>query len=166
MKKLTLVFYILLFCRAINSQCYRESIISPTPFMGNHGEIFKLGDGTVWKVEYEYEYLYEYYPGVIICPSKNIVIVNGEKLNVKQLHGSTSPSSAHNLIESQIDGDFNGWEGNTIYKLINGQIWQQVDYHYCYHYSFAPKIIIFTENGRHFMQVDGISHAVEVKNLK
>lgn len=29
-----------------------------------------------------------------------------------------------NIIETFIDGDFNGWEGNTIVKLQNGQIWQ------------------------------------------
>ena len=26
------------------------------------------------------------------------------------------------VVESQIDGDFNGWEGETIVKLMNGQI--------------------------------------------
>ena len=26
-------------------------------------------------------------------------------------------------IETQIDGEFNGWEGDTIYKLRIGQIW-------------------------------------------
>jgi len=26
-------------------------------------------------------------------------------------------------IETHIEGDFEGWEGETIYKLSNGQIW-------------------------------------------
>jgi hypothetical protein len=33
------------------------------------------------------------------------------------------------VVESQIDGDFNGWEGETVVKLVNGQIWQQTEYH-------------------------------------
>ena len=29
------------------------------------------------------------------------------------------------VIESKINGDFKGWEGETTYELINGQVWQQ-----------------------------------------
>ena len=29
------------------------------------------------------------------------------------------------VIESKIDGEFEGWEGDTIFKMMNGQIWQQ-----------------------------------------
>lgn len=31
--------------------CYESSILSPTPFMGNNGEIFKLADGSIWEVK-------------------------------------------------------------------------------------------------------------------
>jgi hypothetical protein len=60
---------------------------------------------------------------------------------------------SYNYIESQIDGDFNGWEGETVYKLTNGQVWQQAEYTYTYSYSFMPKIIIFMKNGSYYMQV-------------
>ena len=53
--------------------------------MGNNDEIFVLDDGTIWEVKYEYEYLYEYYPQVIMCPSKGIMLINNKKLNVQQL---------------------------------------------------------------------------------
>lgn len=50
-------------------ECYRTAIQGPTPFLGNGGEIILLADGTVWKeVSYQYLYLYEYYPSVIVCP--------------------------------------------------------------------------------------------------
>lgn len=29
------------------------------------------------------------------------------------------------VIESNIDGDFKGWDGNTIIKLVNQQEWEQ-----------------------------------------
>ena len=44
------------------------------------------------------------------------------------------------VVESQIDGDFNGWEGETIVKLMNGQIWQQAEYHYEYHYAYMLRL--------------------------
>ena len=64
--------------------CYTSSITSPTPFMGNDGEIFRLSDGSVWEVKYEYEYLYEYYPQVVICPSRGILIIDGGKLTFRR----------------------------------------------------------------------------------
>jgi len=30
-------------------------------------------------------------------------------------------------IESRITGTFTGWKGNTLFKLDNGQVWQQTD---------------------------------------
>lgn len=59
------------------------------------------------------------------------------------------------VIESQIDGEFKGWEGETIYKLMNGQIWQQASYHYHYHYAYSPKVLIYPSGGGHKMKVDG-----------
>jgi hypothetical protein len=46
--------------------CYQSSILSPSPFMGNNEEIFKLADGSLWKVKYEYQYLYEYRPDITL----------------------------------------------------------------------------------------------------
>ena len=64
-------------------ECYKSSIQKPTPFMGNNGEIFVLTDGTVWEIKYEYEYMYEYYPAVVACPTRGYVIVSGKKLNAQ-----------------------------------------------------------------------------------
>jgi hypothetical protein len=69
-------------------------------------------------------------------------------------------------IESRIDGDFNGWEGETIFKLQNGQIWQQASYAYNYHYAYAPKVLIYRSGPGYMMRVDGIDRAIAVKRLK
>ena len=39
------------------------------------------------------------------------------------------------VVETQVDGEYTGWEGETIIKLVNGQIWQQIEYYYEYHYA-------------------------------
>lgn len=69
------------------SGCYKSSIMSPAPFLGNHDEHFKLSDGSVWKVQFAYEYLYEYYPTVTICPSAGKLIVGGKKIDVIPVAG-------------------------------------------------------------------------------
>lgn len=76
-----------------------------------------------------------------------------------------SPASTP-VIESQIDGDFEGWEGETIVKLVSGQIWQQTEYHYEYHYAFMPKVIIYKPAPGYKMKVEGTDSAVGVTRLK
>lgn len=85
----------------------------------------------------------------------------------KKKRGNIKPkSSPPRVIESQIDGEFEGWEGETIIKLMNGQIWQQYEYHYHYHYSYMPKVLIYKSGGMYKMKVDGIEKAVGVIQLK
>ena len=70
---------------SLADSCYKESIINPSPFMGNHDEIFELSNGTIWKVQYEYEYLYEYYTSVIVCTTKNYIIIDWKELSVSKI---------------------------------------------------------------------------------
>ena len=67
------------------AECYISTIVKPTPFLGNDGEIVQLQDGTIWEIKYEYEYMYEYYPEVIVCPTRGVLIVDEKKLNAEQL---------------------------------------------------------------------------------
>ena len=141
--------------------------------MGNHGEIFRLADGSLWEVqyEYEYEYMYEYNPTVIVCPSGGKLVVGGKTLNVQQVAaGRSSPqlraAPTTNFIESRIDGEFSGWEGETIFKLENGQIWKQASYAYMYSYKYRPKVLIFRTEGGYEMKVDGVSNRIRVTRLR
>ena len=244
--------------------CHESSILSPSPFMGNNGEILKLADGSRWEVKYEYEYLYAYQPSVIICPGQNKLILGKKSLNVQlvtdaqrsanspkgkaphagdwqlfeetALEGSiggtvqlgrifkttsgnvyevtgltlqlvlelqpevtvlrngdvyklvvkgfdeplickllSSAISAKNspgagptpsVIETQIDDDFEGWDGETIFKLSNGQVWQQAAYAYTYHYAYRPKVLIYLSGSAYRMNVEGVGSTILVKRLK
>jgi hypothetical protein len=77
---------------------------------------------------------------------------------------AAAPSSG--LIETTIDGEFKGWEGETIIKLSNGQIWQQTEYHYHYHYAYMPKILIIATAGGYKAKVEGVNKAVGVTRLR
>jgi hypothetical protein len=76
--------------------------------------------------------------------------------------GSTS---AVTTVESQVDGEFNGWEGETIVKLLNGQIWQQTEYHYEYRYAYMPKVLVYPSGSGYKMKIEGAA-AVGVQRLK
>jgi hypothetical protein len=77
---------------------------------------------------------------------------------------TTAPASA--VIETQIEGEFEGWSGDTIFKLANGQIWQQSSYAYTYHYAYRPKVLIYKAGAVYQMKVDGVDGAIQVKRLK
>jgi hypothetical protein len=70
------------------------------------------------------------------------------------------------VIESRIDGEFQGWDGETIFRLQNGQIWQQARYAYRYHYAYIPRVTIIQSNGRYIMQVEGIDDTLEVVRIR
>lgn len=90
-----------------------------------------------------------------------------------KLYGSASSTtddsttaSAPAVIETQIEGEFEGWSGDTIFKLANGQIWQQSSYAYTYHYAYRPKVLIYKTGAVYQMKVDGVGDAIQVKRLK
>ena len=74
--------------------CYKTSILSPSPFMGNNDEIFKTSDGRLWQVKYEYQYMYEYYPNVDIC-NESRLIVNGKSINIVPVGSSRSKNNSN-----------------------------------------------------------------------
>lgn len=91
------------------------------------------------------------------------------QLSVLNAITDTSTSESTNsseVIESNIDGVFKGWDGETIFKLTNGQIWQQSVYSYTYHYAYSPKVLIINSNGRYLMQVNGVSGTIQVIRIK
>ena len=63
-------------------------------------------------------------------------------------------STCSPAIESRIDGEFEGWDGETIFPLTNGQIWQQVQYAYTYSYKDRASVTIYST-------VDGCTLKVE-----
>lgn len=117
--------------------------------------IFKMSNGSYWvQTKYKYWYHYAYRPDVVISEEngQTILTVAGHSIPVKRVY---------DVIESQIDGEFNGWDGNTRYKLTNGQEWQQTEYHYCYKYAYRPDVMIYQIGGKSMMYVDGTQATVK-----
>lgn len=69
-------------------------------------------------------------------------------------------------IESTISGEFNGWEGETIFKFDNGQIWQQAEYDYTYSYSYRPEVTIYQTSGGCRMKVEDEDETILVRRIR
>jgi hypothetical protein len=70
------------------------------------------------------------------------------------------------VIETCIEGDFEGWDGETIFKLCNGQIWQQSEYAYTYHYAYRPSVTIYRTASGYRMKVEDVAETIVVQRIK
>jgi hypothetical protein len=105
----------------------------------------------------------------VMCGATGIQVCsdcNGSGKNMPKKQAVARRQLATSVIESNIDGDFEGWEGETIFKLDNGQIWQQTSYAYTYHYAYHPEVMIINVKGTWKMKVEGVDDMIEVKRLK
>jgi hypothetical protein len=114
-------------------------------------KLFKLMDGSYWlQAEYKYWYHYEYMPRVEIVRASGALYLRiagrTEQVRVEQL---TS------VIKSRIAGEFKGWEGESEYQLINGEIWKQAAYKYEYQYAYQPEVVIYQTSSGTVMDVEG-----------
>lgn len=82
--------------------CYETAIQTPAPFLGNNGELFKLNDGSIWEVSGSYEYLYAYYPAVIVCPDRGRMSVNGKVIYMKRVGDSSSQLPSRPIPKSTV----------------------------------------------------------------
>ena len=70
------------------------------------------------------------------------------------------------VVTARIDGEFTGWSGETVFVLTNGQVWQQAEYKYFYHYAYSPEVHIVPSNGAYVLVVSGTSQVLRVRRLK
>jgi hypothetical protein len=78
----------------------------------------------------------------------------------------TARSGCAAPIETRIDGEFQGWTGDTVFKLLNGQIWKQTSYNYKYAYKYSPGVLIYKGGVGCKMKVDGVDGEISVERLK
>ena len=108
-------------------------------------------DGSYW-IQDVYKYWYHY----AYCPRVNILRGNGRYfLQVEGQNQTVAIRQISDVIESQINGEFKGWEGETTYQLTNGQTWKQSTYMYENTYSYMPEILIYSVSGGYKMRVEG-----------
>ena len=70
-----------------------------------------------------------------------------------------------NRIESRILGCFNGWNGHTVFRLENGQAWQQADSS-TYEVTLQdPQVVIKRLGFGYLLTLPGHSGTVFVKRI-
>ena len=52
------------------------------------------------------------------------------------------------IREAQIDSEFTGFDGETLFAFTDGTFWVQDEYKYWYHYAYRPQVTLFESGGR------------------
>jgi hypothetical protein len=65
-------------------------------------------------------------------------------------------------LVTQIEGEFSGFDDGAVFRLANGQTWQQARYRYRYHYAYRPQVEILSRAGGYVMRVLCMDDQVEV----
>ncbi|MGH8280473.1 MAG: hypothetical protein ACRETQ_13060 [Gammaproteobacteria bacterium] len=76
-------------------------------------------------------------------------------------------TAAPSRIESRIVGEFNGWNGNTVFKLENGQVWQQAATGFFTNIRLEnPQVVIKKLVFGYLLTVPGQGETVFVRRIK
>ena len=62
------------------------------------------------------------------------------------------------VIESNIAGNFSGWDGNTVFRLMNSQVWQQDGPTGTIFVNlFNPAVLIYSTSEGYKMKIEGVN---------
>jgi hypothetical protein len=128
----------------------------------NKGYLFKTSDREFFEIiERTRQRVRERNPDVTIYKSGS-----DYKLEIEGFDEPVICRKISDVIETTIDGEFKGWDGSTIFKMTNGQIWQQSEYAYMYHYAYRPSVTIYESKDGIKMKVEDVDELITVKKLK
>lgn len=66
------------------------------------------------------------------------------------------------IEEGRIDGYFEGWQEDGVYKIEHGHKWMQTHPIYDSHYSYRPHARVWREGHQIFLEIAGMSQPVQV----
>lgn len=128
----------------------------------DNGAVFRLANGQAWQQKrYKYKYKYAYRPAVRIYRRGSEYM-----MKVACMDEPIEVVPVEIIVEGQIVSDFNGFDGDAKFEFDNGQVWQQAEYKYSYHYSYRPDAMVVNGINGQVLHVDGMSESVGVRRIR
>jgi hypothetical protein len=69
------------------------------------------------------------------------------------------------VIESRIEGECEGFDGDIVFELVNGIKWQQSVYKYKYRHKYRPLAKIWRDGGLYYIEIEGMEEMVQVRRI-
>lgn len=67
--------------------------------------------------------------------------------------------------EKRIEDEFNGWDEDAIFELTDGSRWQQKRYKHKYKYKYRPRVKIWRDGSKYYIEVECMDEKIEVIKL-
>lgn len=96
------------------------------------------------------------------------LVIHGvdEPIVCKRIAGGASVEASGTAFEAHIDGEFNGFEYGRLYKLQNGQVWEQTNFSLTLNLGLSPKVTFWKVESVWNMKVDGVDDPVTVRQIR
>lgn len=86
---------------------------------------------------------------------------------VADRNGFNTPETPRTAINDRIKGTFRGWSGTTLFRLENGQVWQQAEPDGWKIERESPKVEIRPKMmGSWMLRIEGFNRSVRVKRIQ
>ncbi len=69
------------------------------------------------------------------------------------------------IKETRLEAEFDGYDENKIFTFANGEKWQQSKYKYKYKYKFRPKVKLWKNGSKYFLEFDCMDDMIQVRRL-
>lgn len=150
-------------------RAFEQTTIDGTVREIRQGTIFKTISGNIYEVaEIVLEMEMEVRPEATVLTDGTMyrLIITGVNKPLLCRKLDDVATTTETVIESRIDSDFDGFEHGKIFKLRNGQIWEQTDFKTAFRYKYAPSVTIWKDGATFRMKVDDMDDPVLVNRLK
>jgi len=71
----------------------------------------------------------------------------------------------HKYVDSYITGDFEGWDGDSVYELDDGSRWELVAYQYLYAFRYQPHAIVWRDGSHYYLEIENMADRPEVREI-
>lgn len=69
------------------------------------------------------------------------------------------------IKETTIEGEFKGYDRDKIFTFPNGEKWQQAVYKYRYVYKYRPKVKLWKDGSKYYLEFDCINETIQVRKF-
>ncbi len=95
------------------------------------------------------------------------VYKNGKKMEmvIQNVEKPVPVKLVEDVTETIIDGDFKGWDGTTVFKMVDGHEWKQDREGNLFSNLFRPKVVIYRTPEGYKMKVQGVDETLMVRRM-
>jgi hypothetical protein len=103
----------------------------------------------------------------LACYDALTPVATAPKATTAEAFGLATEAEKTPAIASEINGKFEGWEGNVEITLANGQVWRIADGSRAYVNLMNPKVKVERGAfGAYYLNIDGINQTPRVRRVK